>query len=75
MPEGEVKLSEKEKEMKDKEEEKSMNDYIDGLRLRSKRKVHREYEKGLITWDNEQKLFLDSEGNPIVGLHFKNKGM
>lgn len=60
LPEGEVKLSEKEKLQREKEEEKSMNDYIDTLRVRSQRKVHREYEKGIITWDNERKFFIDS---------------
>ena len=52
-----------------------MNDYIDGLRVRSKKRIHREYEKGIITWDNEEKCFLDSEGKELVGLHFKRKGL
>lgn len=62
-PEGEAKLSVREQAKKDKEEEKAMNDYVDSLKERSRRKVRREYDKGIITWDNEHKFFRDMEGN------------
>lgn len=52
-----------------------MNDFVDSLKERSRRKVRREYEKGIITWDNEHKLFRDMEENQVVGLKFKSKGL
>lgn len=45
-------LTPQQKTQKDQEEEKAMNAFVDSLKERSKRKVKREYEKGIITWDN-----------------------
>ncbi len=28
-------------------------------------------EKGKISWDQEQKYFVDEEGNKVIGLHFR----
>lgn len=70
-----VKLSVKQQAQRDKLEEKAMNDFIDSLKERSRRKIKREYEKGIITWDNQNKYFVDKEGQELVGLKFKAKGL
>lgn len=48
-----------------------MNKYIDSLRERSRRTINRKYEKGTITWNNEQMCFMDEDGEELTGLHFK----
>jgi len=48
----EVKLSELEEKKQHEQAEKKMNDFIKGLKERSRRTVRRLYEKGKIEWKN-----------------------
>ena len=53
------------------EEERIMNEFLKTLKERSRRTVKRLYEKGTIKWDNENKTFIDEEGQALL-LQFRN---
>jgi hypothetical protein len=54
-----TKLNEEEQKKLNAESEKNMNAFLKTLKERSRRTVHRQYEKGTIRWDNDQGLFVD----------------